>query len=156
MEKQVIEKFGKKYYLLGIRKEDNKKVWLEEGQFDCNWYWGIGYIEVFNPTYTDIEEHNRFDNLFLKNNIFDSFEDYFKETTINNNEIWQLLEFMKTIYQLRNMSDTIYLNGSYITKTNNEIEIFNEDIYKNMYNKINNDDIPKLLKEVYKMLEKDS
>lgn len=154
MKKQVIEKFGKKYYLLGTRKEDNKKVWLEQASFDCDWYWGIGYIEVFNHNYTDIDEHTHFDTLFL--NSYDTFKDYFKEITIENNEIWQLLEFMTTIYQLRNFSDTIYLKGSHITNNNTEELLFNEDIYKKMYDNINNEDIPKLLEQVYKMLEKDS
>lgn len=154
MKKQVIEKFGKKYYLLGTRKEDNKKVWLEQGTFNCDWYWGIGYVEVFNHNYTDIDEHRHFNTLFL--NSYDTFKDYFKEITIENNEIWQLLEFMTTIYQLRNFSDTIYLKGSHITNNNTEELLFNEDIYKKMYDNINNEDIPKLLEQVYKMLEKDS
>lgn len=154
MKKQVIEKFGKKYYLLGTRKEDNKKVWLEQASFDCDWYWGIGYIEVFNHNYTDIDEHTHFNTLFL--NSYDTFKDYFKEITIENNEIWQLLEFMTTIYQLRNFSDTIYLKGSHITNNNTEELLFNKDIYKKMYDNINNEDIPKLLEQVYKMLEKDS
>lgn len=154
MKKQVIEKFGKKYYLLGTRKEDDKKVWLEQASFDCDWYWGIGYIEAFNHNYTDIDEHTHFNTLFL--NSYDTFKDYFKEITIENNEIWQLLEFMTTIYQLRNFSDTIYLKGSHITNNNTEELLFNEDIYKKMYDNINNEDIPKLLEQVYKMLEKDS
>lgn len=152
MKKQTIEKFGKKYYLLGTRKEDNKKVWLEQASFDCDWYWGIGYIEVFNRTYTDIDEHTHFDSLFLETNVYNSFKDYFNETTLNDNEIWQLLELMHTIYRLRKYSDTIYQNGSHITSNNIENKIFSEDIYKKMYNKINNEDIPKLLKEVYNLL----
>lgn len=156
MKKQVIEKFGKKYYLLGTRKEDHKKVWLEEGSFDCDWYWGVGYVEVFNNNYTDIDEHTHFDSLFLKTNIYDSFTDYFKDTTLSNNEIWQLLELMNTIYQLRNISDTIHQKGSHITSNSTEKDIFDEDIYKNMYDKINDKDIPKLLEQVYKMLEKNS
>ena len=155
MKKQVIEKFGKKYYLLGTRKEDNKKVWLEEGHFDCNWYWGVGYVEIFNGTYTDIDEHTHFDSLFLKTNIYDDFKDYFKDTTLTNNEIWELLELMQTIYHLRKTSDTIYQKGSYINENNTEKEIFDEDIYKKMYDKINYEDIPKLLQEVYNLLEMD-
>lgn len=154
MKKQVIEKFGKKYYLLGVRKEDNQKVWLEQASFDCDWYWGVGYVEVFNHNYTDIDEHTHFNTLFL--NSYDTFKDYFKEITIENNEIWQLLEFMTTIYQLRNFSDIICRKGSHITNNNTEELIFNTDIYKNMYDKINNEDIPKLLEQVYKMLEEDS
>ena len=46
----------KKYYLLGKRKEDNRKVWLEEGSWDCDWYWGLGYVEIFSYKYKDIDE----------------------------------------------------------------------------------------------------
>lgn len=152
MKKQVIEKFGKKYYLLGTRKEDNKKVWLEEGNFDCKWYWGVGYVEVFNRTYADIDEHTHFNILFLKTNIYDSFKDYFEDTTLNNNEIWQILELMQTIYQLRHTSDLIYCKGSYLKSNIIEKEIFNDESYKKMYDKINNEDIPRLLEEVYKIL----
>ena len=154
MKKQTIEKFGSKYYLLGTRKEDNKKIWLQEGNFDCDWYWGVGYIEVFNHNYTDISEHTHFDSLFLKRNIFDSFKDYFKDTTLSDNEIWQLLELMQTIYTLREMSDTIHRRGSHITTADIENHIFNENIYLNMYDKINNDTIPTLLNTVYELLEK--
>ena len=154
MKKQTIEKFGNKYYLLGTRKEDNKKIWLQEGSFDCNWYWGVGYVEVFNRNYTDISEHTHFNSLFLKTNIFDSFKDYFKDTTLSDDEIWQLLELMQTIYTLREMSDTIHRRGSHITTTNIENHIFNENIYINMYDKINNDTIPTLLNTVYELLEK--
>ena len=154
MKKQTIEKFGNKYYLLGTRKEDNKKVWLQKGSFDCNWYWGVGYVEIFNRNYTDISEHTHFDSLFLKRNIFDSFKNYFKDTTLSDNEIWQLLELMQTIYTLREMSDTIHRRGSHITTTGIENHIFNENIYINMYDKINNDTIPTLLNTVYELLEK--
>ena len=154
MKKQTIEKFGSKYYLLGTRKEDNKKIWLQEGNFDCDWYWGVGYIEVFNHNYTDISEHTHFDSLFLKRNIFDSFKDYFKDTTLSDNEIWQLLELMQTIYTLREMSDTIHRRGSHITTADIENHIFNENIYLNMYDKISNDTIPTLLNTVYELLEK--
>ena len=154
MKKQTIEKFGNKYYLLGTRKEDNKKIWLQEGSFDCDWYWGVGYVEVFNRNYTDISEHTHFDSLFLKRNIFDSFKDYFKDTTLSDNEIWQLLELMQTIYTLREMSDTIHRRGSHITTADIENHIFNENIYLNMYDKINNDTIPTLLNTVYELLEK--
>ena len=48
MEKKVKVVNGEKFYLLGKRKEDNKNVWLQNANFDCSWYWGVGYIEIFN------------------------------------------------------------------------------------------------------------
>ena len=150
MEKKIIEKFGKKYYLLGRRKEDNEKVWLEQGKFDCEWYWGIGYVEIFNKRYTNINEHTHFDSLFLKGNkcCYDLFKEYFSELTINDTELWKLLEDMSTIYNLRNYSDMIYRGGSHITTNTFKDEIKNEEEYK----RINTLLIPKILDEVYKIL----
>ena len=51
MEKQKITKFGDDYYLLGINQE-NEKVWLEKPSWDCDWYWGFGYVEIFNQNYS--------------------------------------------------------------------------------------------------------
>ena len=43
MKKEIKKIFNKKNYLLGINKEGHK-VCLEERAFDCDWYWGIGYV----------------------------------------------------------------------------------------------------------------
>ena len=63
LKKEIIEKFGKKYFLLG--KKDGKKYYLEDSYWDCGWYWGLGYVETFNELKIDIESHQHFDNLFL-------------------------------------------------------------------------------------------
>ena len=152
MRKEVINKFGKKYYLLGIRKEDNEKVWLEKASWDCEWYWGLGYVEVFNKNYTDIDEHTHFDSLFLKKDIYDSFINYFEETVLDNKEIWQLLENMKELYILRKYSDFLHISGANITKSKNKELIKNEDEYK----KINALIIPTILDKVYEMLDEEN
>lgn len=148
MKKEMRNKFNRNYYLLGTRKEDNKKVWLEEGHFDCNWYYGIGYIEIFNRRYTDIEEHTHFDSLFLKKDIYNSFKDYFETTTLTNDEIWKLLENMETLYSMRTYSDMLYAGSSHITNnTNNELIKNNDE-----YDRINKILIPKILNDTYKLL----
>ena len=148
MKKQVINKFGKKYYLLGVRKEDNEEVWLEQANWDCEWYWGLGYVEVFNKNYTDIDEHTHFDSLFLKKDVYDSFINYFEETTLTEREIWQLLENMKELYILRKYSDFLHIGGAHVTESKIKELIKNEDEYK----RINTLVIPTILDKVYKML----
>ena len=150
MKKEIKKVFGKTYYLLGIRKEDNAKVWLEEGHFDCDWYWGIGYVEIFNKNYTDIEEHTHFDSLFFKGNknCYDLFKEYFSETTLNNDELWKVLENMKSIYTMRNYSDLLYTGGAHITTNTFKDDIKNDAEYKRINDKI----IPMLLNEIYKIV----
>ena len=149
MEKEVITQFRKKYYLLGIRKEDHAKVWLKAATWDCSWYRGLGYIEVFNKNCTDVKEHTHFDTLFLKD-IPESMREYFEETTFNNTEMWQLLDLMKSAYICREYSDLLK-NGANICSKAVARPIVNNDTE---YERLNKDVIPKLLKEVYKILSK--
>ena len=150
MKKQVKKVFGKKYYLLGINNEGEKE-WLEEGHFDCGWYWGAGYVEVFNKRYTDIKAHTHFDSLFFNKtkNCYDAFKEHYN--SIPNYDVWKLLELMKSIYTLREYSDFLYTCGSHITSNPCKDIIENEKEYK----RINEVLIPSLLKEVYKILGSD-
>ena len=149
MKKEIKKIFNKNNYLLGKNKE-GYKVWLEESAFDCDWYWGIGYVEIYNKHYTDIELHTHFDSLFLEENIFDSFKEYFTETPLNDEEIWQILELMQTLYTLRRASDMLHCGGSHITSVKKEKEALKT--LDGIYEKINNDIIPDLLNEVYLIL----
>ena len=148
LEKQVKNKNGKNYYLLGVK--DNEKYWLCEGSFDCGWYWGVGYVQVFNRNYTDIVYHTHFDSLFFNKRQFsgDVFRQYFDEITLSDSEVYKLMELMKTIYTLREYSDTLHRGGAHITS--NPVS----DLIKNdeEYNRINKVLIPALLNEVYKLL----
>ena len=45
MKKEKRKAFGKKIYLLG-KDAEGVKYWLEEASWDCNWYYGFGYIET--------------------------------------------------------------------------------------------------------------
>lgn len=146
MKKQIINKLDSTYFLLGTNK-DGEKVYLEKSTFDCNWYWGIGYLETFNRSYTDISSLFHADTTILS---WDEFNEYFEETVLTRNEIWQFLELMRTLYTLRKMSDTIYQGGSHYTINEVEQALLKE--YQPMYDKINNETIPTLLNEVYKLL----
>lgn len=148
MKKEVKIIEGRKNYLLGTRKEDKKKVWLKEATWDCGWYWGLGYVEIYNHFYSDILEHTHFDLLFLESNIYTSFVEYFEETTLNEKETWELLELMKTLYTLRKYADFCKRGSAWISTNIFSDELKNEDERK----KINNELIPKILKRVYEIL----
>ena len=46
MKKQTTTAFKKKIYLLGADAEGTK-YWLEAPSWDCDWYWGFGYVETY-------------------------------------------------------------------------------------------------------------
>jgi len=61
MKKTKSRAFGKDVYLLGVDKY-NEPYWLEHPSFDCGWYWGFGYLELYTNPYNpdksrDIQYH---------------------------------------------------------------------------------------------------
>lgn len=147
MEKQTINKFKKNQYLLG-KDKDGRKVWLQEASWNCGWYWGLGYVRTFNKNYTDIDLHTHFDSLFLEKDIYNSFVNYFTETTLNKNEIWQLLELIQALYTLRKYSDMLHRKGANISKNSCANILKNDEEYK----RINEVVIPELNNKVYELL----
>lgn len=122
MQKVVTHAFGKKVYLLGLGK-DGCHYWLEEPSWDCDWYWGFGYVETYtmdtSPSLSrDINSHQHFDYLFFHGpeDCHSTFTEFFEETPLTEKEIWQLLELMKTFYTLREAAETFVRGGSRITE----------------------------------------
>lgn len=150
MEKQKITKFGNDYYLLGINQND-EKVWLKQPSWDCDWYYGLGYVQVFKQDYSDINMHAHFDSLFFNTNKngYDAFREYFKEITLSNKELWILLECIKSLYTLREYSDFLHISGSHYTSNPCKELLKNED----EYNRINKILIPNLWKQVENILK---
>ena len=158
MEKRKKYAFGKDVYLLG-KDKDGTLYWLNGASWDCDWYWGLGYIETYtnnkNPNKSrDIKSHQHFDSLFFNgpSHGFDNFKNYFIETPFNDNEIWRIMEIMKTLYTLREYSDTLHRGGSHYTSNPCKDIIKNDD----EYNRINNVVIPALNKELYKILSEEA
>lgn len=155
MKKFAFNNFGHKYYLLGTDKE-GIKYFLEEARWDCDWYWGGGYVESFtnnrNPSCSrDINFHSHFDSMFLNGNKngFDMFKDFFAETPFKDGEIWKICELMKSFYVAREYSDMIYRGGAYYTSNPAKETIMNKD----EYTRINKVVIPTIMTELYKILE---
>lgn len=111
MKKQVKHVFGKDIYLLG-RDKDGVNYWLEAPSWDCDWYWGFGYIETYTNNHCpekskDIMSHHHLDSLFLNGPkcARDMFKEFFVETTLTDNEIWELVDYMKTFYTLKSVAE---------------------------------------------------
>lgn len=156
MKKEKNFAFGKNIYLLGEDK-DGVRYWLEEASWDCGWYWGFGYIETYtnnkNPGQSrDIDSHQHFDGLFLKENIFDSFKNFFVKTPLNDKEIWELLGYMQEFYILRKYADFLHSGNGITSRAKNTKEEENEKDNKTEYDRINKNLLPKLFEKIYKLL----
>lgn len=123
MKKKMTRAFGKEIYLLG-RDDKGVNYWLEEASWDCDWYWGFGYVETYtNNDYPersrDISSHQHFDGLFLEqlSGLPESWREFFKGgTPFSDNELWTLAELMKTAYALKGVAGIYHRGGSHITK----------------------------------------
>ena len=150
MNKEVRKVNGKYQFLLG--KKDGEKYWLEKASFDCEWYWGIGYVESYRGNGSSDRSwtsHQHFDGLFLKPAKFvEGFKEFFDETPFNSDEIWEILELMQSAYTCRKYSDMLHTGGSHITS---RVRV---DLIKNdaEYGRLNNAVIPTILNTLYKIL----
>lgn len=152
--KEVFEWHGKKYFYLGT-DEDGLKYYLEEGHFDCDWYWGFGYVVTFdnNLNPVDSEDYDfftHFDTLFFTKNRngYDEFKESLSNIPLTDSEVWTLVELMKSFYTARAYSDMLHTGGSNYT-TNPLADMIRSEVE---YNRLNKEVIPSIINEVYKLL----
>ncbi len=121
MNKRRETAFGKKVYLLG-KDHEGILYWLEESQWECDWYWGMGYVETYtNNKYPhlsrDINSHQHFDGLFFNGRVdgHTAWNNFFAESVLSSKELWTLMELMKTAYTLQETAAVLGRGGSHYT-----------------------------------------
>ena len=154
MNKRTSNAFGKIIYLLG-KDENGILYWLQQATWDCDWYWGGGYVETYtNNEYPhlakDIDSHQHFDGLFFKGNKngYDAFKEFFVETPFTDKEIWKICELMRSFYIAREYSDMIHRGGAHYT-SNPVSEIIKNDAE---YERINKVVIHAIMQSLYEIL----
>ena len=147
MNKKTFTWHGKKYYLIGTK--DGEDMYLEQASFDCQWYWGLGYIETFTnkrhpERSADISSHSHF------NLEFPHYTDFMDlDAPYTESEKWKIYEIMRSLYTAREYSDMIHIGGSHFT-SNPAKDIIQDDAE---YKRINEVVIPAMLEELYKIME---
>lgn len=154
MEKRKSHAFGKNVYLLGLG-QDGQFYWLEQAAWDCDWYWGLGYVETYTRSESpessrDINSHNHFDSMFFEKTVScnEAFTNFFTDTPLSEKEMWKLLELMRAAYIARAYSDMLHTGGAHISQNPVKETIKNQE----EYTRINNEVIPALMTEVYELL----
>ncbi len=157
MKKKTSYAFGKEIYLLG-KDENGTLYWLEEPSWDCGWYWGFGYIETYtnnkNPHLArDINSHQHWQGLILnsKNNAYDNFKNLFVETPLSDNEIWELCDYMKTFYTLREVAELFNHGYSYYTERAKIDDLKNQE----KEDLINKKWLPEVFERIKNILKRD-
>jgi len=156
IDKKKSHAFGKDVYLLGADAE-GIFYWLEAPSWDCDWYWGFGYVETYkrnvNPSVAkDIDGHEHIDSSFTGkvnggkyiHNIFDSPR--FASTTFTEKEGWELSELFKQFYFLKDAAANFGRGSCHISSTSFKWED------KDLAHKINQQLIPKVTARIIEIL----
>ena len=98
-------------------KEANNRYYLRKPHFDCDWYWGLGYLA------TGRGSHLHFDSYFKGTSFYDfSFDD----TPFTQEEKYIIADYMRQLYTLREMADMLHLGNTHITGNAKVLEQFAE------------------------------
>lgn len=153
-EKFKMNKFGKNCYFLG-QDEDGINYFLSEATWDCDWYWGGGYVRTYNnndnpAASNDIQSHSHFDTMFFNRykNGRDAFKDFFKTHPFTDDEIWKICELMQSFYIAREYAEMLHIGGAHYTSNPAKDVIQNDEEYKRINEKV----IPAVMEELYKLL----
>ena len=135
---------------------DGEKIYLSAPSWDCDWYWGFGYLGNKNCHYhvdglTKHEKYN-FDKKCREyefTNLFDGFKKHFGTSlVVRDSQLWTLCELFKTFYTLKETAEVLGRGGANYTANPCKDVIINKDEVK----RINEVVLPTVFEEIYKIL----
>ena len=124
---------------------NNESIFLSPPSWECNWYWGFGYLG-------NKDCHYHLSELSKDYDLFDGIKNHFGDSFIikDDNDIWTFAELMQTFYNLQEAAEVFGRGGSHYA--NNPCK--NIIINKEVVTKINDIIIPTIFEETYKILNK--
>lgn len=128
-------------YLLGT--VDNENIYLSAPSWDCNWYWGFGYLGNKNC-------HYHLNGLNKDKNLFDAIKEHFGDSLkISEKNLWTFCELVQTAYSLKETAEVLGRGGSHYS--NNPCS----DLIKNTdeVTRINSIVLPAIFNEIDKILK---
>ena len=131
-----------------IGKVDGKSIYLSAPSWDCDWYWGFGYLGNNNI-------HYHIDGIDKDVNLHDAIVNHFDEGTFivkDNHDIYTLAELFKTFYTLKETAEVLGRGGSHITDNPLKHVIVNKD----EVTRINQVVLPAIFEAIYDILDKNN
>lgn len=122
MEKQKSHAFGKDVYLLGA-DEEGTLYWLEAPKWECDRYWGFGYIETYtnnnNPSQSkDILSHEHATKFMTKwFTEWNGSKPRLINRTFNDTEGWELSELFEQFYFMQEAAENFGRGQCDVSKT---------------------------------------
>jgi len=122
MKKKTSRAFGKEIFLLG-EDSDGTYYWLEEPKWECDWYWGFGYIETYTNNKhpekaRDINSHSHANNFMSEYfTEWNGSKPILKNKTFSDSEGWELSELFKQFYFLRESAENFGRGKCHVANT---------------------------------------
>lgn len=151
----------REYQKVLLGKNDGQNIYLSPPSWDCNWYWGFGYLGNKDCHYhidglKKIETYNLEAKAWTHErvNLYDGFKRHFGESFLvkRDKDIWVLAELFETFYTLRETAEVLGRGGSHMTSNPCKDIIINSDEVK----RINEIVLPAIFEEIYKILERNT
>jgi hypothetical protein len=136
--------------LLGKSKKYKEAIYLYTPTFDCDWYWGFGYLGNNNYHYHLSSFQQEFGSSLARNiSMFDALrEDYTLCPTLqNDNNLWTFCELVKTAYALIEIAEVYKLGGSHCSNNPCKELLKNNEQYEHISFVL----LPTLFKEIDKL-----
>lgn len=115
---------------LGVNR-DGEPISIEKHSWDCNWYWGFGYIGNKNMHY-HIDSMINHPKVYCPN--WNDVHYQFESTWLNQNQWWILRDLFISAYALKKAAE-VYKHGGHQTSKANLYRVINPS----MSDCINND-----------------
>jgi hypothetical protein len=122
-------------------------VLLRRPSFDCEWYWGLGYLGNSETHYhVDGVESDQYKHLFdrIKLHFGDSL------TITDDKDLWTFCEIMISLYTLKATAELLYRGGSHTTTNPDKELLKNEEMYLHFVKVL----IPAQIASLYAVLKK--
>jgi hypothetical protein len=152
MNKLKDHAFGKDVYLLG-KDKDGIKYWLEAASWDCDWYWGFGYIETYRQNWApskarDIDSHSHADKFMSKYfTEWNGSQPILAERTFSESEGWELSELFEQFYTLKKTAE--YFGRGKENVSNTSIPDYKKP---ELVKEINEVRLPQVFNRIYEIL----
>jgi hypothetical protein len=140
-----MEAFPLKVYMGNV---DGERIYMTRPSFDCNWYWGFGYLGNRNCHY-HLDGIGKGENI----NFRDALVKHFGESFIIKDDrlLWQFAEVVRTIYTMKKAAEMFHMGGSHMT-TNPDADTIKSK--SNWEQEINEVLIPRQIAAMYEIIEK--
>jgi hypothetical protein len=131
---------------LGKLREDfpeigGELIYLYKHSWDCNWYWGMGYIG-------NKDLHTHFDLSFLGRSFESDITSVFSKTKLTQNNWWTILEMFQSAYALKEAAELYHRGGSHISNNLCREKLKNEELAARL-----NKDLKEVLDTVWMYIE---